>query len=415
MVPPQNGKASLDRLKFSNFKLKTILNITRAINDNLPVEELLDTLKSILRDELNIGRALVYLYRKPDWFIIMSLGIKPEDCNINVERDLLHLREIDITLSMQDSVFKPFDFIIPVSQNDKPLAYILIGDFEDEMEGISPTIKHLHFIQTLTNIIIVAIENKRLIEENMQQERIKKEMEMAAQMQNMLVPKSDVFKGDKNVGVEAFYMPHFEVGGDYYDFDYLSHDEMFFCIADVSGKGMSAAILMSNFQAGLRALCSSEINLTDLVSRLNGIVMRNANGDKFITLFIARYNFKTHKLKYVNAGHNAPIFYNKKTHKSVYLKNGCVGLGMLDDIPILITGELDITDSSKILCFTDGVVELEKNGIADFGQKVVEKCIQTDKSVKETLEEIKSELDINKDNPSLFDDITLLGVDFKIN
>jgi sigma-B regulation protein RsbU (phosphoserine phosphatase) len=78
-------------------------------------------------------------------------------------------------------------------------------------------------------------------------------------------------------------------------------------VADVSGKGISAAILMANFQAYLRAMVQHESDLKKLVVGLNDRVVQSAKGEKFITLFIARYNSKTRELIYVNAGHNPPI------------------------------------------------------------------------------------------------------------
>ncbi|MCQ2973743.1 MAG: SpoIIE family protein phosphatase [Bacteroidales bacterium] len=408
-----NAKSSLDRLKFSNYKLKTLLNITKAINNNSSVEELLDTFCTLLTDELHIGKVLIYSYQNKKWNIILKSGVAPKEyCNIDPERDLVEFTDMEITLSIPKTKYSAFDFIIPVIQDNNPLAYVLIGDFEEEQTGISPSIKHIHFIQTLTNVIIVAIENKRLIEVNMQQERIKKEMEMASEMQKMLVPKADIFANDNRVSVNPFYLPHFEVGGDYYDFDYLSKDEMFFCIADVSGKGMSAAILMSNFQASLKALFIPEMELTTLVRRLNKIIVRNANGDRFITLFIGRYNFNTHELRYVNAGHNSPVIYYKKTGKLEYLTAGCPGVGMLDEIPNVTEGKIVLDHECKLLCFTDGVVELEKENIPDYGQKVVEKNVANSKSIKDTISDIIKELDIQRSNTSLFDDITLLGVEF---
>ena len=408
-----SAKASLDRLKFSNFKLKTLLNITRSINANLPVTELLNSFEKLLTEELNIGKVLLYIYQKPHWNLIMKSGVEPGDYeSIVPERDLVPIE--DITFSMSNLVFGGFDFIIPVVQDNQPLAYVIIGDFEDEQEGIAPSIRHLHFIQTLTNIIIVAIENRRLMEVNMQQERFKKEMEMAAKMQNMLVPKEDIFKNDDRITVKPFYMPHYEVGGDYYDFDYLSDEEMFFCIADVSGKGMSAAILMSNFQASLKALFVADMDMSTLVKRLNSIVVRNSNGDRFITLFIGRYNFNTRLLKYINAGHNPPILFDCFTKEIQFLKASCPGLGMLDEIPSLKEGVLTLDHECKLLCFTDGVVELEKDGMDDYGQKIVEREMKKNSPIGDTINSIISALDIQRANENLFDDITLLGIDFFI-
>ena len=163
-----------------------------------------------------------------------------------------------------------FDIVIPVYNNNSPLAYVLIGDIVEEGEGVSPTIKHLHFIQTLSNIIIVSIENMRLFQESLRQIAIKKELELASRMQNMLIPKNSELPQNDKIWITSFYHPHLDVGGDYYDFINLSENEVGFCIADVSGKGISAALLMSNFQANLRALFSSEISLPALVEKLNG-------------------------------------------------------------------------------------------------------------------------------------------------
>jgi phosphoserine phosphatase RsbU/P len=98
------------------------------------------------------------------------------------------------------------------------------------------------------------------------------------------MPKNDHIK------VTGFYHPHYEVGGDYYDCLKLSDTKTGFCIADVSGKGISAAILMSNFQASFRALFTADIDLELLIHKLNSIVVVNAAGEKFITFFVARYD-----------------------------------------------------------------------------------------------------------------------------
>ena len=107
------------------------------------------------------------------------------------------------------------------------------------------------FIQTLASIIVVAIENKRFSAELIEQELNKKEMEMAAEMQKLLFP-TNLPSGDK-IDVAARYESKHLVGGDYYDFLSLNENEYFFCIADVSGKGTSAALLMSNFQGEIKS------------------------------------------------------------------------------------------------------------------------------------------------------------------
>lgn len=410
-----SDKASFKRLKLYSFKLNALLEITQAINENLSISHLLKRYETILRDELNIGKiALIKL--NETWDTILSTGIEKDDVDkIEVEKDLLHIKEISFVTSSPNERLNHFDIIIPVLTQDKPLAYVLIGDIDEEAEGISPTIKHLHFIQTISNVIIVAIENIRLFNESLRQEAIKKELELASRMQNMLIPENDTLPQNKYIHFSAFYHPHFSVGGDYYDCIALNDKELGFCIADVSGKGISAAILMSNFQANLRALFTDEIQLDQLVTRLNERVMASAKGEKFLTLFIGKYNTRANELNYINAGHNPPILYEKKKDKISMLRKGCVGMGMLDDIPKIEMGRYAIGEPSKLLCYTDGLVELVDETGVEFGTENIEKYLTNPRSIQEDIQAIIKGQRILSGNQAIFDDITMLGMDLKPN
>ncbi len=401
-----------DRLKTYTFKLNSLLAITQAINENLSKDELLSRYESILKNDLNIGKILVFI-NSERWEQVLTSGF-PDDYkhSILVEQDLLCFSEITFVTTLQNELLAPFDIIMPVYNNNKPLAFILIGDIEEEGEGISPTIKHLHFIQTLSSIIIVAIENIRLFQESIRQIAMKKELELASKMQNMLIPSNDTLPKNDKLHITAFYHPHLDVGGDYYDVIPLSNKEIGFCIADVSGKGISAAILMSNFQANLRALFTAGVTLESLVEKLNLSVINNAKGEKFITLFIGKYNYFSRELEYINAAHNAPIYYDAEDKKIVYLSEGCVGMGMLDDIPFIKRGSIQIKKNSKILCFTDGLVEMMDDYLVDNANDIIEKHISNEQSVKENIDAIIEYQKILSGNEKIFDDITMLGVQF---
>lgn len=399
------------RLKFCNFKLDALLEITNAINENLSVDKILETYRHILLDELKIGKVIVFA-KTFEWELILnSRSEKNEQIGINVEKDLSEHEEITSTSSTENSNLSAYDFIIPVYHDIKAIAYVLIGDVDEEKEGVSPTIKHLRFIQTLTNIIFVAVENKRLYEESLKQERMKKEMELASRMQSMLIPDTDKFPKNNDINIASFYLPHFDVGGDYFDFEKLSDKDYFFCIADVSGKGISAALLMSNFQASLKAYLTTGIKLPELVRLLNTRVIESAQGEKFITFFAGKYNSETRKLQYINAGHNAPFLYDIKTKTIHQLKDGCPGIGMLDEIPFINEGSFYVENTSKLICFTDGLAELENENKEEIGLAELEKCISNSKSVTENFVCLQKTLNLKKGNPALFDDITILGID----
>ena len=405
-------KGSKKRLQVSKFKLNSLLAITKAINENLSVEDLLKKYEEILRRDLVIGKILIYKFGV-EWECILNSGCPPQVANtINVEEDLLHYDEITFVPSDKESKLRLFDIIIPVHNNNAPLAVVLISDIEEEGEGVSPTIKHLNFIQTLSNIILVAIENIRSFKESLRQEAIKKELELASKMQNMLIPDNETLPQNKKVFVTGFYHPHYDVGGDYYDCIPLNPEELGFCIADVSGKGISAALLMSNFQANLRALFTPEISLELLVEKLNECVISSAAGEKFITLFIAKYNSRTKVLDYVNAAHNPPILYETESGQTHLFDTSCVGIGMIDHIPVIQAGSFTIRERSKIICYTDGLSELPDDDGEEIGTKTIAAFLANPDTIRENINDLIKKQNIKSGNDRLFDDVSIIGVEF---
>jgi sigma-B regulation protein RsbU (phosphoserine phosphatase) len=405
----EDKKGFADRLKISKFKLDSLLDITLSINANLPTEVLLSKYEYILRNNLGIGKILIFKH-SGTWECLLNGGFPKHFETIDVESRLLGICEI--FFGAPDLGFEGVDIIVPVYNNNVHLAFIFIGDIEEEGEGMSPVLKHLNFIQTISSIIIVAIENIRLFNESLRQEAIKKELELAAKMQKMLIPDNNQMPKNPKLIVTGFYYPHYEVGGDYYDCIRLSEKKTGFCIADVSGKGISAAMLMSNFQASLRALFTHDIELETLIIKLNSIVVVNAAGEKFITLFVARYDHVSGVLEYINAAHNPPVLYDTITGETLHLRSGCVGIGMLDKIPMVENSEIVINNSSKIVCYTDGLSELKDADGNDIGTRVIIRHISNTEPVENNIREMIKELGLPNDNPSTFDDVSIIAADF---
>ncbi len=407
-------KNSSKRKEISNFKLNSLLDVTLAINENLPTSELLSKYEKLLKDDLEIGKVLIYKLGEK-WECLLNSGFQKRLSDLDPEKHFVTIREISFISAVPDRISDEVDIIIPVFHKDLPIAYVLIGDIDEESEGVSPVIKHLKFIQTLSNIIMVAIENQRLHIENLKQVAMKRELELASRMQTMLIPNNNKLPSNEYISFKSFYHPHFEVGGDYYDVIRLSHEEVGFCIADVSGKGISAAILMSNFQANLRALFTKDIPLDLLMQKLNERVLESANGEKFITIFIAKYNYNQKKLEYINAGHNPPLFFQINENKLSLLSSGCVGIGMLDDLPFINTNTITIDNPSKLLCYTDGLVELIEGDDVDYGYKYIEEEISNNNTIEENIKEMITHNRIIEGSAAIFDDITILGVQFSGN
>lgn len=348
-----------------DFKLNSLLEITTAINANAGVERLTEIYSFILKEQLGFSRFILFTHQDENqWDLLIKKGVRGKLLDIDVQKELARFREITFIASSASDVLREFDIVIPVFHKELPLAYLLLKvntpvDFYQE-----DTHNNLGFIQTLTNIIVVAIENKIMAKQRVIQERIKKELEVASEMQKLLFP-SDL-PSNKQMDISAKYIPRHEVGGDYYDFIPLGNNEFIMCIGDVSGKGIGAAMLMANFQATLRTLfIYQKHDLEFLLNELNEKVMKSAKGEKFITFFIAHFNAETRLMKYVNAGHNHPILTTGK--EVTMLKDGSIGLGMLDKLPFINIGEVTLKPNTTLVSYTDGVVELENKEGHQFG------------------------------------------------
>ncbi|NQV53627.1 MAG: SpoIIE family protein phosphatase [Flavobacteriales bacterium] len=402
------GRSNVRSLK--DFKLSTLLELTNAINNNLPEERLFATFEYILKDQLNIGKAAIYLRQDNEWKIPLKYGIHKADLILNIEEELRAVSDITVLDTGDAGSNQSFDVVIPIYHQSSPLAYLFLGDLDEEARGASPIIKHLSFIQTLANITSVAVENKRLEREHIEQERVMQELHLASQMQEMLLPK--VLPNNQFLQVAAHYKPHLEVGGDFYDIIQVSETETVFCMADVSGKGMAAAIIMANFQANLRANLKVERDLQQVMTNLNDIVWDNAMGERYITCFLAKYNRETRALEYVNAAHPAGVLVHKG--KSIELGQGCVGIGMFEKIPTMVQGVETIVPGTLFLCFTDGISETENAKEEQFQQKEMMKTFSAAErlSIEEVNAFIIRQLDGFRGKNSYNDDVALVSCRF---
>lgn len=193
----------------------------------------------------------------------------------------------------------------------------------------------------------------------------------------MLLPKS--LPNDDKLQIAASCHSHQEIGGDFYDVIRVSDDEFYICLADVSGKGISVAILMASFQTSLRSNVQKVRALEDIIVDLNDRVWSNAQGERFITMFLAHYNASTRELKYVNSAHPPPHLLNNG--KLVKLIDGFVGLGMFEEFPTLNIGSVTLKGDAIMIAYTDGLTELENEaGGVPFDEAALDRLFQ-DQSV----------------------------------
>jgi sigma-B regulation protein RsbU (phosphoserine phosphatase) len=202
--------------------------------------------------------------------------------------------------------------------------------------------------------------------------RQEREMEEARAIQQGFIPKDiPQLAGYEIAGA---WQPARVVGGDYYDVLDFGAGTMGFCIADVAGKGMPAALLMSNLQAAVRGLASPSMSPETLCERLNSLICRNIASDRFITLFYAELEGSSRQLRYANAGHNAPIVVHcNGTHHRLQEGGGVLGIFQSQTYS---TGAFELLPGDRLLLFTDGVTEACNADSEEFGETRLIRLLQ---------------------------------------
>ena len=354
-------------LSLKQLQIKSLLTITQAINDNVSGEGLFNMYKSFLSWEMAINKMALFVIEDEGWHCATSIGFDPNRQTQIIPLLLKHNR-LHTIKEEDDKQLHDFDIVIPVFHKDTPIAYAVIGGIKEKEDLYN----RIQFITTITNIIAVAIENKRLFKRQLEQERYNREMELASDVQHMLIPeempKSDYFQ------LSSIYRPHFNVGGDYLDYIQFSERKFAMCIADISGKGVAAALLMANFQAMIQSLIFQYRDLETFVFALNQSVHRITKADKFITFFIAEIDTEQMTMKYINAGHYPPLLYmNGKIRE---LNQGCTVIGAFDKLPEINEEKIELSKDALILSFTDGLVELQNDKMEYFGDDMVRNFVE---------------------------------------
>ena len=363
-----NSEALKARYDLKELELNSLLEITQAINNNLPEESLYKIYDFTIRANLNIKKLALYVL-DDHWDCKVNFGTTTDFYKESFDEVFLSYEKIQSIDFLSNSTFSEFQVIVPIAHKERKLAFIFISGYDEVNDEEINT----NFIQALSNIIIVAIENKKLARKQIEQEMIRRELEIAGNVQKFLFPKELPY--NDNVKVSAFYQPHHTIGGDYYDFIKISDHQILFCIADVSGKGIPAALLMSNFQASLRTLTRQTTLLQDIITELNYLVMSNAEGQHFITFFVAIYDTHSKRLKYVNSGHNPPIFIRNGKDVEL-LTDGSTVLGAFEELPFLNVGIIEDLDEFLFCSFTDGLTEITNSKDEEFGDFEIQKVVK---------------------------------------
>jgi phosphoserine phosphatase RsbU/P len=274
-------------------------------------------------------------------------------------------------------------------------------------------VDNLPFLEEDKNVMLtfasqaaLAIENARLLQAAIEKERLDKELQVASQIQNLLLPQTlpDV----EYLDIDATYLPCKEVSGDFYDIIKLNNGKFAFVVADVAGKGIPGAMLVSTMQARLSAYLEGKDDLVHIVDRLNRNLIKNTTDDRFITFFICLYDPVDASLVYLNGGHNPPLLLSDGHLK--LLSTGGIFIGSM---PWDYESEtLYLKKDDVLILYTDGLVEAMNDKREEFGDERLIEILKKNKSKSpnQILNKITSSVNKHIKNGKLDDDFTLVVI-----
>jgi phosphoserine phosphatase RsbU/P len=398
-------------------ELNTLFEIGKELNATLDPDKIVNLMIYAIMGEMVANRCFVFLMKDGQLQLAVARGLQTEPeqtepfTRSSFLKSLARVKQAllvtDQPLSRNLAILKEqkIQVILPMHIQDKRKGYVLLGEKitkqlfrEDEME----------FLSTLVNQAMISLENARLFNEELEKQRMVEELNIARDIQQRLLPSS--FPKTAALEIEGLNIPTQQVGGDYLDWIPLDEHRIAVTIADVSGKGIPASLLMSSLQAGLRNSVTAHSNMGEMVGRLNNFIQANTTFDKFITFFYAEINVTEKTLTYVNAGHNPPYLY-RADGSAKRLETGGVILGMMADMPYE-TETLPLQSGDLLILFTDGVTEAKNSRDQDFDEHRLEEIISksAELPVKLLLDEIVYAIRSFTKGAAQSDDITLMAV-----
>lgn len=361
-------------------ELNTLFDIGKELNSSLNPRKILQLLTYAVMGQMAINRSLILVFREHRIEHSIAQGLKDVDVETIDGRLLQRLTLISEPMSIREKRGLGelrrwgLSYVVPMRHQGATRGIIGLGE---RMYGGPYTLDELEFLSTLANQGMIAIENAHLFEEALEKERLEEELSIASRIQQGLLPKS--IPPVEGFDLAGLNIPSKQVGGDYYDFISLHQTKVAIAIADVSGKGAPAALLIANLQASLRTLAGENKPLSEIMSIVNNLAVRNTDIDKFITAVYGVLDVEEKTFAYSNAGHNPPFLVRGDGAQELLDRGGLV-LGMMRDVPYE-EGMVRLRPNDQIVMFTDGVTEAMNSKEEEFGEEGLLRTIREDTSL----------------------------------
>ncbi len=359
-------------------QLNTLFELAQEFNATIDREQLAHLLSLALMGQLLVNRYVLLIRlegtERPSSFQVLAARglpttLRPEQ----IER----LARLEYPLLLEDAP-PVWDWlralqlylILPIRQQGETQAILGLGR---RMNNLPYGPEEVEFLYALGTLAATAIRNTLLVDVQVEKRRLEREMQLARQIQQRLLPRQ--LPQVPGVELAACARTSQQVGGDYYDVLQEPGGNLRLAIADVTGKGLPAALLMANLQACLHMAVPLALSLETSTVHINRVVCENTEADRFITFFQARYEPTTRQLVYVNAGHNPPLLL-RASGEVLSLTHGGLLLGVFPQAHYEAE-QLSLTPGDVLVLYTDGVTEVANAKEELFGEERLLACLET--------------------------------------
>jgi len=387
--------------------LNTLLELSKDFNLMVDRDEIARVFKFAMLGQMLIRTFFFALDVDDEKSIVSISGIKDEPSKEDLDKlfeldDVTHISENSDCEFLNENNIR---LVIGLKFQNEKIGVVGVG-LRGNKQEYGP--EEVNFLQSLGNLALLTIQKSLLLDERLQKQRMEEELNLAKNIQIGLLP--DPLPEIDRFDLAAINISSRQVGGDYFDFIETPEKNHLVAIADVTGKGVPASLLMANLQSMLHALAPIDVTMSEATGSINDIIYNNTPADKFITFFWGIISDNGTKFKYVNAGHDPPILFRKGSDEPVLLEEGGVILGAMPTMMPYESAEIDLKPGDLIIFFTDGVTEaMNPEQTEEYETERLKECIR--KNRDKTAQEIQDAIitDINAfSNNIQYDDITTI-------
>lgn len=256
-------------------------------------------------------------------------------------------------------------------------------------------------------LVGLTLEKVYLHAQLLEKQSIETDLTIANSIQNLMLPTSDLKV--RNVHVSGFYKPAKYVGGDFYDYFQIDENKILVVLADVSGKGAQASLIMMSVKAYLSSAIESNLNFITISNKLNRFLATHTPLDKFITIFLGLIDLQNNKIEYINSGHE-PALIITKSGEVIQLKSNNIVMGVLENFDF-ISNEMDFPDNSFLFIYSDGLTEAHNIKDEIFGfQKLTHILLENKDYPLSLFHKVPEKIIEHSTGREQFDDMTFLMV-----